>query len=396
MVIKTSSKKVTFERLYSVTLGAIAANLLSQSATSRLDNGVSAEICYAVVRSPLTAAGVGEAFEFFEPYIDGKVYGGGGLLQVRGDLDSCQNPPVETFRGDQVLGPEGTGDRRSKMIYGLGLPDLASKPMSAEMGLGNAILQNTTVKVKPGGTIAVQYKVGNTATTDNTVIELWGYKYATEEVLQQYMARVYGRAHQITMFDKIALRTFSLTYQAIPALIENWGKLIGGQDQDGKSGSEIIVKKLIRWARNAKATTANTRYDLKMDNDQVDNDYNDMKFDLKDNELMVVQKVGVICGTEHQETFIRVNDQDSLDAYTSPNYNPLIFGRDTETGAAVAIYNHRFRPMPAIDPVFIHGETGKVQILDDGTAIADGTNFGAGSLVCIEALKITSDLLINQ
>ena len=60
------------------------------------------------------------------------------------------------------------------------------------------------------------------------------------------------------------------------------------------------------------------------------------------------------------------------------------------------MYNHRFRPMPGIEPVFGHGETAKVQILDDGTAIPDGTNFGDGSLVCIECLQIKTDQIINQ
>ena len=193
------------------------------------------------------------------------------------------------------------------------------------------------------------------------------------------------------MFDKNVMRSFNLTYGAIPATKENWGKLIGGQDQDGKSGSEIIVKKLLRWARNAKATTANTRYTLEEENSNVDSEYNNMKFDLDDDELYIINKLGVIAGTNHQQTFIRVNDIDILDAYTSPNYNPLIFGRDTETAAVLEVYNHRFRPFPSIDPVFIHGETGKVQILDDGTAIADGSNFGAGSLVVLEAITIKTD-----
>ena len=396
MTNKTGSKKVTFERLFSAVVGASPANTFAQTESLRLDDGFSAEICYAVIRSPLDAAGAGEAIEFIEPYIDGRPYDGGNQIQIRGDLDSSQNPPIETFEGDQVLGSEGTGVRRSKTIYGIGLPDLATKPMSPVNGLGNAILQNTTVKVKPGGKIAAQYKIGNTATTDDTVIEFWGYKYATEEILQQYMARIYGQAHQIAMFDKITARSFNLTYAAIPALIANWGKLIGGQDQDGKSGSEIIVKKLIRWARNGKATSTNKRYDLKTENIQVKNDYNQMKFDLKTNELIVFQKVGVLAGENHLETYIKVNDQDVLKVPTSSNYNPLTFGRNTPIGAAVEMFNHKFRPMPGINPVFASGETAKVQILDDGTPIPDGTDFGNGTLVCIEALQITTDLLINQ
>ena len=121
-----------------------------------------------------------------------------------------------------------------------------------------------------------------------------------------------------------------------------------------------------------------------------------MTFDPKDDVLMIIQKLGVLAGTNHQQTFIKVNDQDVLNAYTSPNYNALIFGRDGETATALEVYNHRFRGMPSINPVYIHGETGKVQFLDDGTAISDGTNFAAGSLVCLEALEITSDALKNQ
>lgn len=394
--IKTQSRKVTFERLYAATVSAISANILATTTATRLDNGVAMEICYAVIVSPLTSAGVGEALEYVTPYTDGKSYDGGNQLQIRGDLDASQNPPVELFTGEKVLGPEGTGSRRSAMIFGLGLPDLAVMPIDQKNGLGNNILRNTTVKVKPGGTIGFQYKCGNSATTDNSILEFWGYKYHQESALTEYMARVYGRAHQINMFDKNAMRPFNLNYTPVPATVENWGKLIGGQEQDGKSGNQLIIKKLIRWARNAKATTANQRYDLSFENGNVDNEYNEMKFDPKDDELIIINKVGVLCGTQHQQTFIKVNEQDVLDAYTSPTYNPLIFGRDGETAAALEVYNHRFRGMPVINPAFIHGETGKVQFLDDGTAIADGTNFGNGSLVTLEALQIFGDSLKNQ
>ena len=401
--IKTQSKKVTFERLHRVSVGAISANILAQTTADRLDNGVSEEICYAIITSPLTTAGVGEALEFVEPYIDGKSYDGGNQLQVRGDLDASQMPPQELFTAEKVLGPEGTGTRRSALIYGLGLPDLAVMAMDSGQGkdargkgLGNNILRNTTVKVKAGGTIAAQYKCGNSATTDNSIIEFWGYKYHSESALTEYMARVYGRSHQISMFDKNAMRQYNLTYDPVPAIVENWPKLIGGQDQGGKPGSQLIIKKLIRWTRNAKATTVNQRYDLDFESGNVDNEYNDMKFEPKDDKLIIIAKLGILAGSNHQQTFIKVNGEDILNAYTSPNYNALIFGRDGETATALEVYNHRFRGMPSINPVYIHGETGKVQFLDDGTAISDGTNFAAGSLVCLEALEITSDALKNQ
>jgi len=394
--IKTQSKKVTWERLHRVSVGAISADILAQTAADRLDSGVAMEICIAVITSPITSAGIGEALEFVEPYIDGKSYDGGNQLQVRGDLDASQMPPVELFTGEKVLGPEGTGVRRSAIIYGLGLPDLTVMPMSADKGLGNNILRNTTVKVKAGGTIAAQYKCGNTATTDNSIIEFWGYKYHSEAALTEYMARVYGRTHQISMFDKNAMRQFNLSYDPVPAIVENWDKLIGGQGQNGKPGSQLIIKKLLRWARNATATTVNQRYDLDYETNNVDNEYNNMKFVPKDDKLIIINKLGIIAGTNHQQTFIKVNGEDILDARTGPNFNALVFGRDTETATIMEVYNHRFRGMPIINPVYIHGETGVVQFLDDGTAIADGTNFGNGSMACLEAIEITGDALNNQ
>ncbi len=44
--------------------------------------------------------------------------------------------------------------------------------------------------------------------------------------------------------------------------------------------------------------------------------------------------------------------------------------------------------MPAIDPVFISNETGQVIIKDDGTAILDGTNMGAGVMIVVEGYII--------
>lgn len=389
---KTGSDRVEFQKLFTVTQTTPAALEKKITSTTRLDSGVSAEILWMVARAPLDANGDGESAEWVQPVVDGKTYDGGDKLLSRIDLDSSQAFEPEKLSIEKAVGPVPSKGVMSH--YGLGLPDLIG--LVENDRTGQAILQNTTVKVKPGGKIAAEYQIGNSALTDNLIIEFWGYLYHTETALEQMMARIYGRSYNLRFFDKNALRTISLQYPARPADVKEWPKLIGGQDQEGKGGSDIIVRKILRWARNKGATTPNKRFTLDHEVSQVVDDFNNMKFDVDDDELLIINKIGVLGHANHQDTFIVVNEKDIQALPTSSTNNPWIFGRDTGKGAAVKWENHRFKPLRTLNPVFIHGETGKIEILDTGTAIADGTNFDAGSLVVIEMLSLQSKLLENQ
>lgn len=397
MVVKqTSSNKVTFERLYTVTVGATAAELEATQTTTRLDDGVAGEITHAVIRSPLDSSGEAEALRWVGAVIDDKEYDGGDLIKIRGDLDPNQMPPVEFFTDEKLLGSIQT--RRKALQFGVGLPDLYEAAMSKNPAVP---LMNTTIKVKPGGKIAARTKIGNTATTDDTVIEFYGWRYSTEDVLAEWIAKIFGQAYNMVLFDRNAGRTFTLPYRPKTRGIKGWGELPGGQEQAGLPANDIQIRKFIRYAKNAKATTPNQRFNLDSQVDNVDNEYENMKFDLGNDpeKLLIIQGMGVQpYSANMQQVFVKVNGQDIPDGgfRTSTTYNPLRFGRDTETAAPLEVYNHRFVPFPVLSPIYIHGETGKVQLLDSGTAIPDGSNFGAGVLVCIEMIEIISDLLKNQ
>lgn len=397
MVVKqTTSNNVGFERLYSVTLGALSANIEATATTTRLDDGVAAEITHAVIRSPIDSSGAAEALRWVGLVIDGKEYDGGDLIKIRGDLDPNQMPPTEFFTDEKLMGSVQT--RRKALQFGIGLPDLYEAAMARNPAVP---LMNTTVKVKPGGQIAARYKVGNSATTDNTVIEFYGWRYSTKEVLAEWIAKIFGQPYNMVLQDKNAGRRFVLPYSPKTGGVERWGELPGGQDQRGLPGSEIQIRKHIKYAKNTNASTANQKYTLDFEVGNVSNEYENMKFDLANTpeKMYIVQGIGVQPYTANmQQLFVKINGQDiPNDGFRcSSTYNPLRFGRDTETSAAMEVYNHRFVPFPVVSPLFIHGETGKFELLDNGTAIPAGANFGAGVLVCIEMIEIVTNLLKNQ
>lgn len=393
-VKQTQAAKATFERLYAVTIGALAAETEATQTTTRLDDGVAAEITHMAIRSPLDAVGEAEAVRWISLVIDDKEYDGGDLIKVRGDLDSLQMPPTEFFTGEKLLG--STQTRRKALQFGMGLPDLA---LAAKQGNPMVPLLNTTVKVKPGGKMAARIKIGNTATTDNTVVEFYGWRYSTVEILDKWIARIFGQAYGIVLQDVNADRQFLLSYPGKTGGSAIWGELPGGQDQRGLSSMQI--RKFIRYSKNAIATTPNQRFELQSQNNNVNTEYQNLKFDIANDpkRLLAVVSIGVQPYTANmQQLFVKVNGQDiPHDGFrTSDTYNPLKFGRDTPTGAALEVFNHRFIPMPVVSTIFIHGETGKFELLDDGTAIPAGANFGTGVLVTTEIIEIISESLVNQ
>ena len=110
MVTPASSRRVTYETLYDVTItGGKAADIrenMGEDTARKLLAQEAAEITEIEIISPLVAAtGAGEALEQIVPVIDGKLYLGGDQIIIRGDLDSVFTPPKMTVNGEVVTGP---------------------------------------------------------------------------------------------------------------------------------------------------------------------------------------------------------------------------------------------------------------------------------------------------
>ncbi len=387
MVTPTSSRRVTYETLYDVTItGGKAADIrenMGEDTARKLLSQEAAEITEIEIISPLVAGtGAGEALEQIVPVIDGKLYLGGDQIIIRGDLDSVFTPPKMTVKGEVVTGPNQA--KRTVFKFGTGLPDLAGVIDAAPW----RIAENTTIKTRVEGKIDVQFLVGNTAIIGDFRVILKGWRYNERSTIEEFMRRVYGQPRPVGFIDPLTGRDFSYVVPAKQINADKFTELIGGEDQPEDA---VNVKRLLRWARNAKATTPNTDFALSFDDDNVVARDNDMDFVVDENNLIVVNRLGIRPGTNHLLTKIEVNTNKMMQEETIIDaLNDLFYGREetSSIGAAVSVFEHKFRKLPNIQPVTISNETGKVVILDDGTAIADGTNFGNGSLVVLDAIQV--------
>ena len=387
MVSPTSSGRVTYETLYDVTItGGVAANIrdnMGEDDARKLLSQEAAEITEIEIISPLVAAtGVGEALEQIIPRIDGKLYLGGDQVIIRGDLDSLFAPPKPANRGEVDSGP----NQGKRMVFklGTGLPDLAGiidqQPWK--------IAENTTIKTRVEGKIDFEFLVGNTAIIGDFRVIAKGWRYNERSVIEDFMRRVYGTPRSVGFIDPQTRRDFSYIVPAKTINADKFTELIGGEDQPDNA---VNVKRLLRWARNSRATTPNTDYVVSFEDNNVDSRDQDMKFSVDENNLIIFNRLGVRPGANHLFTKVEVNTNRMMQEETVLDaFNDRLFGRDllSATGAAISVFEHKFQELPMLQPITISNETGQVIFRDDGTAIADGTNFGAGSLVVLDAIQV--------
>ena len=389
MVSPTNANFVSYETLYDVTVtGGLAANIqtkIGEDTTRKILSQQAAEICEIEIVPPIVAAtGAAEALEQVKLIIDGEQYLGGDRMIIRADLDSMYAPPKPSNLGEVQTGVNQ--GKRNVFKFGLGLPDLAGVINMSPW----RIIENTTPKTEVEGNIDIEILVGNTPITGDFRIILKGWRYRTQETINKFMRAVYGQARRVGMLDPVSGRDFSFTYPAVPTNTENFTKLIGGDDQDP---NQVTVKRLLRWARNGKATTPNTDFAMSFDDGNVDTRDQEMEFDVNRDKVLVFNKLGVRPGTNNLFTKVEINNEVMTREENVPSAkNDLIFGRKTAIGAGITAFLHDFRQLPAIQPLFISNETGEVIIRDDGTAVADGTNFGNGTLVVLDALEVFDPL----
>ena len=385
MVSPTQSDRVTYETLFDVTItGGVAANIrakMGEDTARKLLSGQASEITEIEIVSPIVAGtGAGEALEQIIPVIDGKLYLGGDQVIIRGDLDSMYAPPKPSNLGEVTTGPNQ--GKRTVFKLGTGLPELAGiidrEPWR--------ISENTTIKTKVKGTIDFEYLIGNTAIIGDFRVIARGWKYETTGVIERYMRLVYGVPRTVPFTDPMTGRDFTYTVPAKTIKAENFTELIGGDDQPT---DQVTVKRILRWARNKIATTPNTKFPLSFDDGNVNARSNDMDFDIDNENLLVINKMGVRPATNHLSTRVEVNSLEMLKIETVISaYNDLLFGRKTAIGVGITAFQHDFRELPMLQPITISHETGIVSILDNGTADAAGQNFGAGTMIVIDGIQV--------
>jgi hypothetical protein len=385
---QTGPEYAEFVRLatYTVTTPGKSAN--AQTANTLLDSNQSAEITHFVIRSPIAPlTGIGDGMEHVQPYVNSKYYDGGNRLLIRADLDTNLMPPTEQITQNKIDGSLGT--IKKVVQFGLGMPDMIA------MG-SKDILQNTTVKVGPGQTFAVNYMMGDLANAlGNLTVDVYGWRYNTKTILEKYIRNIYGQAYNLRFKDPHFNRDFLLNYPAQSTNANDFTKLIGGQDQGSKSG-QMIVHKLMRWARNSTATTPNQEYQLDIDISHVAQDYQSLKFKPQDNQLYIFNKLGVRDYTGNlSQVIAKVNGQKVFEPYINGIENPYRFGRVTAVSPGMSADQHSFIPPTVTPAIMMHNETGVFELVDNGTSIP-ASDVLSGVLVTVEGLLIEADQLKNQ
>ena len=289
------------------------------------------------------------------PVIDGDLFAGGSQIVCRVGYDSTILPPSE----EQVILTKG----REIFVFG--------EPKTSDG------LKNTTLKVVRKMAARI---VTDGAATGTVTVRYWGFKYKGEDSLR----RAYPPTVSIppSIYDATTGRTVVIPPKTIPVSFDTWDQLPGGQKQ-----SKPIVNALIRYAINANDTTPNVPYDFRFDIGNVATEDQNLYFDLtpeRQRGVIIITHFGIRAAANLKGWGINVNgevrpDKNYVKATTT--YNPYHFGHASPflpgvllgppatapTEVAINLW-YPLRKLPY--PVIIWREIGRVQIIDNGTAVS--------------------------
>lgn len=312
----------------------------AQSGDAELDSNEVAEVVLMEIVPPVKADGTAENLENINLVLDEKSYE--EYINIPGTDTLLFCPP----RTNAVNG----------VILAFGKPMVNAVKDGAPLYEG--ICPKYTKSVK------VETTAGTGGITADYRIRLWGYRYPTQE-----LARVVGSVGgQLQIRDDRTNRTLSVTKPTIAVSFDNWTQLPGGLDQMMPK-----INPLIRYARNAKATTINTPYQLRYDTGDVALREENMYFPYDiENKALVVKGIGVRAPANLESTFLNIDGRDRPKKRwpTTQFLNPLHFGRAYPMYPAdLPLYF----TIPKLErPYLIWQDKGYVAVQDNGTSIVAG------------------------
>ena len=353
----TGKERFDFELLYEKSVTNPSGTIESLGAVE-LDADERAEIVLAEVSWPRA-----QPSGYIVPKIDGDVYAGGNQVVLRAGYYDTVCPPTDNLLFGGINEPY-----RVRELFVFGTP-----------GSTDAT-KNTTLKVKAKMDAKL---VTDGAVTGTVTVRYWGYRYKSEAALMRAYPGpvVFGGS----FYDANTGRRITIAgAKSIPVNFDNWERLPGGQKQE-----KPIILPLIRYAINAKATTPNTAYDLRFETGNVAAEHMNMYFDLtpeRQRGLIKITHFGIRAAANLKGWGINVNgelrpDKDWVPART--DYNPFHYGHVSPLLPEQVLIPPAGTPgtadinlwMPLrklVEPIYIYREIGKVQIIDNGTAVSAG------------------------
>jgi len=312
----------------------------AQSGDAELDSHEVAEVVFMEIVPPVTAGGVAEALERIKLILDEKDYG--EYINLFGTDDYLIAPPKTNVINGQ--------------LFAFGTPLVNAVKSGAPLYEGVCPKYAKSVKIETvagTGGISADYR-----------IRLWGYRYPVQE-LSRLIGSVGGT---LEIRDERTNRSLVVSKPYVAASWETWTQLPGGLDQ-----AMPKINPLIRYARNANATTPNVPYQFRYETGDVANREENLYFPFDvENKALVVKGLGVRAPANLAETFLNIDGKDRPKGRipTTQYLNPLHFGK------AYPLYPADlplYFPIPKFDkPYLIWQDKGYVAVQDNGVSVSGG------------------------
>lgn len=310
----------------------------AQEGNAELDSHEVAEVVFMEIFPPVTSTGVAEPLEEIHLVLDDKSHE--EYISILGTDTYLMCPPKNNIFKNGLL------------AFGT--------PMIFAVKGGSPLYEGVCPKYAKS--LKIEAKAGAGGITQDYRIRLWGYRYPVQE-LSRLIGSVGGK---LEIRDERTNRTLTVEKPSIAVSWETWTQLPGGLDQ-----AVPKINPLIRYARNANATTPNTPYQFRYETGDVaartENLY--FPFDIW-KQALVVHGLGVYAPANLAWTFLNIDGKDRPKKRipTTQYNNPLHFGRAYPIlPADLPLYY----TIPKFDrPYLIWQDKGYVAVQDNGTSIA--------------------------
>lgn len=309
----------------------------AREGNAELDSHEVAEVVYMEVVPPINA-GTPEALEEIHLVLDEKSYE--EYISILGTDTYLMCPPKNNiFKGG---------------LLAFGTPMINAVKGASPLYEG--------VCPKFAKSVKIEAKAGEGGITQPYRIRLWGYRYPVQE-LSRLVGSVGGR---LEIRDERTNRALVVQKPVVAATWETWTQLPGGVDQ-----APPKINPLIRYAKNAKATTPGEAYQFRYDTGDVALRTEDLYFPFDIwNKALVVHGLGVRGPAALAYAFLNIDGRDRPKGRfpVAEPLNPLHFGKaDPILPSDISAYF----TIPKFDkPYLIWQDKGYVAVRDDGTSIA--------------------------
>ena len=317
------------------TEGDLGAGKKWEPPAKKLETNQCAEITHLVIYSP-TSAGVGLDLLYVFPVIDGAGIEEYVLFPGRYEWN------IQPFPRNCIGSPS--------LPLQLGVP-------------GEKMLLNTTLKAI--NTIGIRAFAGSSAVTSSFRIQVYGVLYNGDEALKSvYGERVYGEGASEELYDAARDASLTVTKPEVEVAVDNFDMFVGGIRQQ-----KPIVMPFVRFARNKKATTANTLYEFDKTSGETET-WENLFFDYDEREALFLRYLGVRTVDHLKYLGVKIGDRvyPKPDMFRVDTMNIMNFGL---AYPFLASDIPLFHPLPRLERGYlIHNIKGRVVVQDDGNSVS--------------------------